>query len=307
MNDRYAVIDLGTNTFHLLVVEKGDNGYFKELHRERRFIKLAENGIEIIGQAPFERGLEAMVEYGEIVRKLDVKQVRALGTAALRTAKNGPAFIREVMRKTGIEVDIISGDEEAALIHNGILQAVPMSSDRNLIMDIGGGSVEFIIADELQVYWAESFPAGVAVLKRQFHREDPISEAEIARLRSHLTLALAPLLSALKDHPVTALVGASGTFDVLELNLAKEKKSDHAACVGIDGFFKLYQKIIPATLAQRLDMPKLPRDRADMIVVALELLKFIIEKAEIESIIVSSYALKEGALHEMMENKILPD
>ena len=161
---KYGVIDLGTNTFHLLIIETDDTDAFREIYREQHFVKLAEDGIGTIGAAPYARALKVMQDFEEVLDKQQVSGLCAFGTAALRTARNGQAFIEEVKTLTGIEVELITGDREAELIHKGVLQAVPFSSECWLIMDIGGGSVEFIIADKNEMYWAQSFPIGVAVL-----------------------------------------------------------------------------------------------------------------------------------------------
>lgn len=297
---RIAVIDLGTNTFHLLIVEPQSEGGFKELYRERKYIKLAEAGIETIGPAPFQRGLDALKAFRQKLDEHLVSRLRVFGTAALRTASNGADFIRQVESETGIQVQLISGDEEARLIHLGVALAVELGPTKSLIMDIGGGSVEFIIADQDQVYWAQSFPVGVAVLYRAFHHNDPITEVEIQTVRQHLEQQLAPLLEALKSHPVRALIGSSGTFDVLG-NMVMGRGAWELSCrlqaSQYDGF---YQKLLFASLEERLAMKGLPANRADMIVVAIILLKYVIDLASVQEIVVSAYAMKEGMLHEML-------
>ena len=296
---QYAVIDLGTNTFHLLIVETTSQG-FKELRRERRFIKLAENGIERIGEAPFQRGLRALQEFRTILEEYPVRGVRAFGTAALRTAENGKAFIEQARELAQINIQLIPGQEEARLIHLGVGQAIPTLEESILIMDIGGGSVEFIIADNHQVHWRQSFPIGVAVLFREFHREDPITPEEQKALQAFLKNTLRPLKSALQKFPVQTLVGASGTFDVLEALLPTRSLTDHGAEMLVEHYFPFWEKVQGSTQTERLQMPGMPKARADMIVVALELVGYIIEIAQIERIWISQFAMKEGMLAEMI-------
>ncbi len=296
---KFAVIDLGTNTFHLLIVSSNTDGSFTELYRERKYIKLGENGVERIGDAPYLRGIEALLGFSKTLKEYIVDEVRVFGTAALRTASNGPQFVSEIKEKTGLDITLINGDEEARLIYLGVRQAVPFGSDIGLIMDIGGGSVEFIIADKTQIYWAQSFPIGVSVLRNKFHEKEPISAIEIEDVRKHLSLTLEPLKDTLKDYQVNNLIGASGTFDVLEMILVEEKLSDLHSEVSAVDFEPLYQEFLKTTLEQRLEMSKLPNDRADMIIVALILIDYIIELAKIEKITISAYAMKEGMLSEM--------
>ena len=298
--EKYAVIDLGTNTFHLLIVEAGPSGELLELDRERRFVKLAEEGIHRIGEAAWARGVEAIEHFTAVLRTNQVEKVRAFGTAALRTAANGPDFVREIKARTGIEVTMIPGEEEARLIHLGVMQAVPAFSGRSLIMDIGGGSVEFILADDREVFWAESFPIGVAVLYKDFHRSDPISALEMEAVREHLSNVLVPLREAMQRYPAEVLIGASGTFDVLEDVLAPEKPFPDYGRFPVSGFYPFFRKLLPTTVAGRLALPEVPPERADMIIVALILVEYVLNLAPFREIVVSHYAMKEGMLVELM-------
>lgn len=297
---KYAVIDLGTNTFHLLVAEKQAGKSFKEIHRQRFFVKLAEEGIETIGAAPIARGLQAFQSFRAILDELAVKKIKAIGTAALRTATNGPAFIKKIKDEYDIQIELIDGNREAELIYKGVRQAVPFQTKNYLIMDIGGGSVEFIIANNEEVFWAQSFPIGVAVLYKNFHHSEPISDQETVDLQAFLNDYLTPLYQALKKFPAPTLIGASGTFDVLEFILAENKNLENHAFVQVAAFEPLYQLLLKSTKAERFAMKAIPDTRADMIVVAVILIDFILRNANIEEIIVSSFAMKEGILSELM-------
>jgi len=299
---KFGVIDLGTNTFHLLIVEAEGKPPFKELHRERRYIKLAENGIKKIGPAPFARGLAALQAFKSELDNYGVKKIKAIGTAALRTASNAAEFIRQVKASTNIEVQLISGKEEAKLIHLGVVQAVPFGKEKGLIMDIGGGSVEFIIADSEKVFWAQSFPVGVAVLFNRFHKNDPIEPAEVTAIENFLEKELQPLLEALQMYHTPKVIGASGSFEVVEEMVEISARHPSHTLVPVAQFFPLHKKILSSSLNQRLQMEGMPASRADLIVVAFRLMHFIICRAQIEEIIVSAYAMKEGVLREMMLN-----
>ncbi|MEN0003449.1 MAG: hypothetical protein AAF798_04875 [Bacteroidota bacterium] len=214
----------------------------------------------------------------------------------------GPDFIRQVAEEIGIDIQLISGTEEARLIHLGVLQAVEFTADRFLIMDIGGGSVEFIIADKQEVYWSQSFPIGVAVLFRAFHQEEPIPAEAVTKLTNYLKTTLAPLSGALAAHPAHVLVGASGTFDVLESILPEVARFSKYARVPLDGFPAFYQQMLGAGLSERLAIEGIPPARAEMLVVALVLIHVVIELAQVQELCVSAYAMKEGMLYEMMQS-----
>lgn len=304
-NNRYAVIDLGTNTFHLLAIELSPNGEIRRLHKQRIYVKLAEDGIEEIGKRAFKRGIDAIITFKKILDKFSITNIRAFGTAALRTASNGANFAKKIKEEIGLEIDIISGKEEARLIHQGVIQAIMPQNERTVIMDIGGGSVEFIIADNDKVYWSESFPLGVAVLFKEFHHSNPMTKKELRKLTNFLEKELHSFFEAVKKYKGKILIGASGTFDVLEIMMEQRKKTEKSTELDIETFFPLYNKLIHTTLEERCNNNDIPDTRADMIVVALELIRFVIEKAQLTDIVVSAYAMKEGILKEMMtENKI---
>lgn len=297
---KYAVIDLGTNTFHLLIIDSSAGDLTNEVYRERIFVKLAEDGIETIGKNAYQRGLDALTHFQKIITEHQVKEIKAFGTAALRTASNGNGFVHEVQSKIGLTIQLIPGTEEARLIHLGVTQAVELGDEKGLIMDIGGGSVEFIIADKNEVFWAQSFPIGVAVLHNIFHKKEPIHPVEIEMIHVHLKETLRPLFQVLKKHKTPRLVGASGTFDVLENLLPHLQKTDLSASIDVKSFHPLYDEIIKMNMEERRSAEGIPLSRADMIVVAMVLINFIIEKADIEKIMVSAYAMKEGILWEMV-------
>jgi len=300
MKNRYATVDLGTNTFHLLVVERGEEQFLKEIYRERHFVKLAEEGIETIGKKPFQRGLETLIYFHKKAQELNVDEFKLFGTAALRTASNGQEFIQQVIDKTGQKIELISGDEEARLIHQGVRLAVPFGKKKGMILDIGGGSVEIIIADNNQVYWAQSFPVGVAVLFKLFHKNDPITLPEINAINAYLKEQLQPFLTVLKEHKLHQLIGASGAFEVAEIMLPQYRRDALHSVIPVKKFLPLYHEMMPTTLEERLLMEDLPNQRADLIVVAYLIIHFVLERTGIQEMAISKYAVKEGVLKEMI-------
>jgi len=295
-----AVIDVGTNTFHLLIAKILPEGGFEEVLRERRFIKLAQDGIHHIGPAPYQRALDTMRDFRQMIDAHEVKSVRAFGTAALRTAGNSAELRHDILQQTDIAIQLISGEEEAAYILKGVRIALPFGDEPRLIMDIGGGSVEFLIANHSEVFWMHSFPIGVAVLYRNFHRSEPISHTEATDLKAYLDEQLAPLRAALAQFPVTDLVGVAGTFDVLENLLDSQPLSPKSSRLSLDRFPELLEAILSAPIERRLHMEGIPRYRADMIVVAMLLIRFVLNLHPFGDLLVSRFDLKEGILAEML-------
>ena len=276
------------------------DGQLEEVYRERRFIKLAEAGIKNIGAAPYKRGQAALQAFRQKMDEYGVQRYQALATAAMRRAGNGPDFMREAEEVAEISVQVISGEEEARLIAKGVNWALGTQlKGRSLIMDIGGGSVEFIITEGGETYFSQSFPVGLAVLYKRFHRSEPISAEAVAELRLFLKQQLVPLSDALKQNPCLRLVGAAGVFDVMNDLFGIEQISSAAFKLEVGKLRELGELLLQADLETRQAMPEIPTERSDMIVVAMLLVEFIISLAAPEEVLVSTYALKEGALLEM--------
>lgn len=296
---RIAVIDLGTNTFHLLVKDLKEEGADELVFRHKEFVKLAEGGIGFIVEASYQRGMETLRFFAEKMNELQVDEVHAIATAALRTASNGKDFIAEVKEKVGINIKLIPGDVEAELIARGVRTSIPFSEETYLIMDIGGGSVEFIFANADEVFWLQSFPIGAAVLRNRFHIEEPISFAEIDTLKVFLKETLQVVFAEAKKHDLKVLVGASGTFDTLvDLDLFPQgkRRTDEVTHNKITkcNFFDTMESILIKNLAQRKAMLGMPEKRSDMIVVACVLIDVIVSELRIDKILQTDYALKEG-------------
>ena len=262
---------------------------------------MAANGIETIGPGPIRRALEATESLGKSLAKYDVTAAAAYGTAAFRTATNGLALKVELEDRIKIPIQVIDGQREAALISKGVLAAGLPIGERYLIMDIGGGSVEFILVENGEICFSESYPIGAQVLRQGFHKQEPLRKEQTESpqeeaLFKHLDTRLTSLRAAVKDG--AKLVGASGTFDVLG-DLYGEDVNDAVKRLSAAKVFSLYEEAVRMTEDDRIADERLPKDRADMIVVALALIVYVLRIYPQEDILTCDYALKEGALFEM--------
>ncbi len=307
--NKIAVIDIGTNTFHLLIVSL-DNEVRKVIFKEKIAVKLGEGGISEsrITEAAQERALNTLLYFKTIIEKEKVDKVFASATSAMRNASNGNDLIKKVFEKTGIKINLISGIQEAEFIQKGVMAAIQIDSKPTLIMDIGGGSVEFIICNKNEIFWLESFEIGAQRLLDKFHKHDPIGVEDINDLNAYLEEQLASLTQQLANWEPHDLIGSSGTFDTLvdmtfEKN-SKEKPEDIAYLLSLEDFHLLYDEIIHKNRAERLAMPGMLEMRVDMIVVAVCLIKFILRNNDFNAIQVSTYALKEGVLEAIINKEI---
>ena len=294
-----AIIDLGTNTFNLLIVE-GEQILFKT----KIAVKLGEGGITegFIAEAPFQRGLDALQTHLHTINKYQVEHTLAFATSAIRSASNGKEFVQQAKEQLGLDIQVIDGDREAELIYLGVRKALNLGEHNNLIMDIGGGSTEFIICSQNKIFWKQSFQLGAARLKEKFQPQDPISTKDISDLENYLEIGLLPLWNALKKHPCDTLIGSSGSFDTLSEVIAHQFY--HIAILNgkttysfkLSDYHWLHKHLLERTLQERLDTPGMIPMRADMIVIASVFINYLIKRQNIHAMKLSIYALKEGIL-----------
>jgi len=308
MSKRVAVMDLGTNTFHLLIVE-GTIDNYQEIAHDQEPVKLGEGGINkgyILPEA-FARGIKTMQHFQEQISANAVQQVRAMATSALRSASNGTDFINEVKTQTGISIEIINGDQEAAFIYEGVKISGCLSAKNSLIMDIGGGSVEFILGNADHIIWKQSFEIGAARLMDLFHRTDPIPPASIEALDVYLQDNLTDLFAAVEGHELDILIGSSGVFESFAALIETEKghsfdlKTTKTYSFDYEELLIETNKIVQSTHLQRAGNTDIIPVRVDMIVVASLITRFIIHKLGIQKVMLCTNSLKEGILAGMLD------
>jgi exopolyphosphatase/guanosine-5'-triphosphate,3'-diphosphate pyrophosphatase len=307
MDKRFAVMDLGTNTFHLLIAE-GDISNFKEVVHQHIAVKLGEGGINkaIILPAAFERGINTMKDFSKLITDFNVQRIKAIATSALRNASNGQEFIDRVKTEAGIEIEIINGDREAAFIYAGVKASGLLSDQNSLIVDIGGGSVEFIIGNKGQLIWKQSFEIGAARLMERFHHTDPIQPAAIEALDLYLENSLTDLFEAVKQSPVSHIIGSSGAFETFA-ELIESERTDTFDLKHIKSYnfnetelLDVTDRLILSSHTEREGNQLIIPVRVDMIVVASVFTRYVMRKLDIHRVSLCTYSLKEGVLAEIM-------
>lgn len=301
---RFAVIDLGTNTFNLLIAENAAGKTFTKLFNTKIPVKLGDVSINAgyISEAAFQRGIKALQDYKDYLKEYDVEQTFAFATSAIRTASNGIDFVNEANRLTGIPISIIDGDEEADFIYYGNRMAIAMNERISLIMDIGGGSTEFILANGTTVFWKGSYLLGAARLLDKIKPSDPITPDEIITFNSYLKEELITLFEAADIYKPTELIGSSGAFDsVVDIIAGKfdtQALTDELTEYTIDlEKYHLISEIIRAsTIEERNHMKGLINMRVDMMVISVLLIDFILRELNLKAMRVSTFSLKEGVI-----------
>ena len=302
-----AVIDLGTNTFHILVAHVDISLQYQIIYRERIPVMIGKSGINqgIITEEAQVRTLEALRRFQAIIAQYQVQEVHATATSAFRNAKNGQALADRILAETGIEVNIIDGSTEAEYIFQGVTKAIDLPEEPVLVMDIGGGSVEFIIGRRHEVLWKQSFEIGAQRLLDRFEIQDPISPKNIQDLFAYFKETLHDLMQVKQKFQPQILVGASGTFDTLSdmytLRAAPPITTPISPPIPYESFLKILDELSRKNRAERLLIPGMLEMRVDMIVVASWLIKFVLDQFNITHIEVSNYALKEGVLNSVIQ------
>lgn len=308
---RLALIDLGTNTFHLLITEVAPGETPNHLVQIKEPVKLGEGGISQneIAPAAYQRALQTLSRFRQLIDQHQVTQIRAVATSAVRQAANGRQLVEDIANQTGIQVEIISGEQEAELIYYGVCSALDLGTEKSLVVDIGGGSVECIICDANTIYWKESFEIGAQRLMDKFFITDPIEEHALEAEKQFLEEKLSSLSEAISQYKPCTLVGSSGTFDTLcDINFLKngiDRQQDPSpeAELSLSCFYEIYEDLLRKNREERMAMPGMVEVRVDMIVVAVILIDYILENYALNKIRVSAYALKEGLLSQMLQEQ----
>ncbi len=299
----FAIVDCGTNTFNLLIGQL-EEGKWKLLFSNKIPVKIGAGGFadKLITSARMARGIDALVQYHLVCKTFGVERNFVFATSALRDAKNASVFIDKIKSLTGWKVNVISGDEEANLIFQGVRQSLHLDGLNALIMDIGGGSTEFIISQNGQDVWRKSYPLGVSRLFEQIQPKSRISQQDLQGFKSILDEQLADLKSALKEFPCDTLVGSSGSFDtLLALHQQMQKSTtpideERAQEIPIASLSSIYMQMMGSTLEERLKNPVIPTIRAEYMPLSCYLVKYVLDIHPFQKVLRSPFALKEGVI-----------
>ncbi|MEM6263266.1 MAG: Ppx/GppA phosphatase family protein [Bacteroidota bacterium] len=310
--EQIAIIDLGTNTFHLLLAEVNEHDQISIKGKFKEPVKLGEGGINsgFLTEFAFKRGIRALQNFRKLIDSAGVSQVFAYATSAIRSASNGKEFLREASSKANITIRVINGNEEAALIHEGVKNGVRLPQNQaNLLLDIGGGSVEFIVSENGEPLLLRSLNIGAARLMEAINPSDPMKEKEMKKLEVLLHKELGSLVKELREFNLQLLVGSSGTFETLATLIAYQKK-DRLSASNLNGykfsrgeFNSIFAKLINTTRAKRLKMQGMDSIRVDMILMGGAICSYLFAELNLDQCMVSDFALKEGMLYRFIRNR----
>ena len=307
-----AAIDAGSNTIRLLI-GNCKNGRIEHIVYERRITRLAE-GITRSGVLRDDRvdaSVAVLKEFSSLIERNGVKTVRAVATSALREAFNSKVFIEKVLTDTGISINVISGEKEAELTLKGVLLSFPESVlnmyHSLLIMDIGGGSTEWIFCRGKNPVGMGSIPIGVIKLLENCIKTDPVSETDISALNRDIFSSVEILKKDIGNQveKKTCFVGTAGTFSTLaslDLHLKTySREKIHLHRIPLDRLLDIRNRLAALPVKERMNVAGLEPGRADLIIPGIQFTINLMENFAFDELIVSDYGLLEGVLLEALE------
>jgi exopolyphosphatase/guanosine-5'-triphosphate,3'-diphosphate pyrophosphatase len=292
---RIAIIDLGTNSVRFDVHTLGEKGGPRLLHREKLMIRLGQ-GVFVKGRmdpSAMTRGLQAFEHFRKLGQEFRVQKIVAFGTSALREAQDSHHFVELVREKTGIDVKVISGAEEAKLIAVGVLANEKPPRGPFALVDIGGGSTEVSLCQGKKVLKAHSFPLGTARLQQVFLKKNPPKAAAIAQLRGYIQNIVGQKMASENWTSAQTILGSSGTVRAVAKILGSKERAFSVRDLG-----ELVRELSTMNTSQLLDVPGMEAKRVDMIVAGSVLLEEISRALGAKRIVPSEFSLRDGIVEE---------
>lgn len=317
-----ASIDIGTNTFRLLISDLDDNGILHPRLLKREITRLGGGftASGVLTEESMNRGINTLSAFSELLKEHKVDKVRAVATSVVREAGNGRDFISLVKDNAGLDVEVIGGEEEASLALKGVLSCVNVKTRYALAFDIGGGSTEYILSNRRAPLYSESLRLGVVHATETFLKSDPPKEEEVGRLSTHVEEMLRPFLERLvgvglreklpPQNSDIALVGTAGTITTLAaMDLGIEsydpsRINNHI--LAYETVKRLFTLMLPLTLSERRRLKALEGGREDLIIAGTIIVLKTMEVFGFERMLVSDGGLLEGVLVEMVEKQRIP-
>lgn len=309
---KIGIIDLGTNTFNLLIAELDNKGGYTPTYRSKVGVKLGEGSFEkkYITEAAMERAFLALEAQIAAIKNQYCDKILAFATSAVRGASNANDFVRKVKERFGINIHVIDGDREASMIYNGVQLSGALMTDNALIMDIGGGSTEFVAANDQEIIWKKSYELGVSRLLEKFKPQDPISKETLQEIEKSLKGQINDVFGIVEKEGIKTLIGSSGSFDTFSDVIAKragnyeENVSRMSLEFDKDLLDDFLNELVSSTRSHREAMDGMVAMRVNMIVMSAIFVRLVLENTHIETVKLSKYSLKEGVLFEVLKGNL---
>jgi exopolyphosphatase/guanosine-5'-triphosphate,3'-diphosphate pyrophosphatase len=297
---RMAAIDVGSNSIHMIIAEADVDGGISTLWRMKEMVGLGRASFpsRVIPRDVIDRAIAIMARFQQAAQQRQCEKIVATATSAVREASNGGDFLERINRQLGMDVRVISGREEARLIYLGVRHEMVMGGGPSVVVDIGGGSVEFIVANTRRALLLESRKLGAARMTAAHVKSDPISDADKSALLAHYAKELGPICDEiLKLKPVRA-IGTSGTLENLSVLCSPGESNGDGKPHNIDraAFDGVLEKLLRSSSKQRGEMVGMDEGRKDQIVAGALLVGELFKRLKLRRIQMCKSALREGIL-----------
>lgn len=294
---RIAALDVGSNSFHLIVVQVTSTGHFEVLDRAKEMVRLGEGSLRsgIIPPAVFKRGLEALASLRRLADRHQPDALVAIATSAVREAQNGGEFVRAARDEVGVDIQVVRGQEEARLIYLGARGSLDLDGKRTVLFDLGGGSMEVILADARELYFAASLKMGVIRVTEEWGASEPPTAREMSALRDRLRRMMEPVIARVRSMGFDFVSMSSGTASALAALVGREEgNSGSARKLTVKALAEVEKKLAEMTPDQRAKLPGVDARRADTILAGAIVLRTALELTGADEAVVSETALREG-------------
>ncbi|MEO7836487.1 MAG: hypothetical protein ABIS21_02460, partial [Acidimicrobiales bacterium] len=298
---RIAALDLGSNSFHLLVADAHADGSFDPIVREKEMLRLGDSVASSgrISEEAADRAVDAVKRFRALAAAAEAEEFVAYATSAIREAVNGPQLVERFRAEAGVKVHVIGGLEEARLIFGAVRASVLIDPGPAVCLDLGGGSLEIMVGDSTQLLWCTSVKLGVARLTAELVRHDPPSGGDLRRLDERVRSVLGPITNRVRQLGPRALIGTSGTLtDLVRMAVAGEAgaipPSTNQLSVGRVALEAIHEELVRQPAADRRRIPGLDPRRAELAPAGSLLALVAMELFGFQELTAGHWALREG-------------
>jgi len=296
---RIAAIDVGTNSVHMIVCRIRPDFSFEVIDREKDMIRLGAGGLEgrTLQPTAMSVAMQTLSKFRRLAEAHGVDEIVAAATSAVREARNGAEFVGAVRRDVGVHVRVISGTEEARLIHMAAAYASGVGAQPSVVIDIGGGSTEITLGTAARMQLGRSFKLGAIRLTERFVKSDPLSGRDERRLARHIQRDVGPFVRQIVKRGYDRVIGTSGTMLALGSLAAGPRPASSDVRnlrVKARAMHRLRKQLTAATLDERLAMPGLDPRRADLAVAGVVLIDMLLDTLGADDLTLCDFALREG-------------
>ena len=304
---RLAAIDVGSNSVHLLIADVSPEGHLEVIDRVKEMVRLGRRSFTtgLLSQEAMDLAVRVLAHFQSVVEVRRVDRVRAVATSAVREADNKNQFIARIKRETGVNVEVISGYEEAQLIYRAAQYALGLEGGPHLLVDLGGGSLELVLVQDRRPIWMKSAKLGAARMTERFLLDDPPTSAQCKRLETHFEKEIGEQMQAARRAGVVRAICTSGTINTL-IAMARAARGEelgmlHGSIASATEIARLCRKAVGASAAMRMALPGIDAKRVDQIPASAMLADFVLRRSGAKEMVACTWALREGMLLELAE------